>query len=659
MSREHPDIFQHIFQIPDTPEKITCDNSDCEAMYKRSTVLYLRPLSLAVYMRRLDVIKLLIDNQLVDNGEVSYATDINGRLEDDDEVELREIRPMTIAARRNILEALPVLFSSNTQTLKASDSFTLRYANKWVEKCNKFKDILDYTISVVRKKRLLPTTRVFEMLVYRCPGYCSANSAQLLCTKHGGQRCSLFQRLAKYLLLEAGGNRLALPLLQSLDQLIRHKGFYKLSKRLESAWLYHYSFTDITENWDTMSVALKDRLITLAYMFKIHEILQEKAKPLTLSYTTRLISEMIYSVGCGLDLMTTPIAEMQQSIQFLLHSGLTTFEQRVVTEEGDLEQFKQRRSGSPKTSQNLKSPTKKALQVLLYNLKSFISSDYLQSRVNKVRNNPHNIYANSAEPSRCLMCMKEAKEKFALIEPLPVEAQHSLSEINPLVTLTTDLEPSPKASTSMTTSTLIRTCVVNQFAGTLKEPTLHHEEKEEPEEMEPTPTVLMETTPDDMTVAPVVEENPATPRLVFSTLSFGEASPIVTDARTFLSPLTGTNIVSDETLQTDYLEQRGVETYLTQQFCSADEESVTSEKLLPKQRPRVPCNLVEVDNLIEKIANNTALINDFLLSDDDNDLIDSTLKGCLKKTEIGFASGVEISEGPASQTLCQFKCTEA
>lgn len=647
MGREHPEIFHHLFQIPDTPEKITCDNSDCEAMYKRSTSLYLRPLSLAVYMRRLDIIKVLIDNQLVDNAEVSYATDANGRSDHDDEVELREIRPMTIAVRRNILEALPILFSGNAQTLKASDPFTLRYANKWVEKCNKFKDIFDYTINVVRKKRLLPTTRVFEILVHRCPGYCSANSAQSMCAKHGGLRCSLFQRLARYLLSEAGGNRLALPLLQSLDLLIRHKGFYKSSKNVDSAWIYQYSFVDIAENWDTMLVALKDRLITLALMFKVHEALQEKAKPLTLSYTTRLISEMIRSVGCGLDLMTTPINEMQRSMQFLLHSGLNTFEQSGVTEAGDLEQSKRKRSRSPKTLQNVKPPTKKALQVLLYNLKSFISSDYLKSRVNKLRTMPCNAYRSPAGPSHCLMCMKEVKEKLASIEPIAVEVQDSPDEIDPLITLTTtDLEPSSvEASTSMITSTLILTCVVTQTPGALNEQISHHEESIEPEEAKPTRA-------QELTVAPVVEEDPAISRLVFSTLAFTETSFVVCNARTFFAPETGTNANPDENLHTTRIEQRGVETHLTQQFCCADEESVACESLLSKKWPQESCNLVEVDNLIAKIANNAVLINDFVLSDDDDDLITVMLKDCLNKVELEFASSFAILEGPASQTLC-------
>ncbi|KAL5963214.1 hypothetical protein TSMEX_009024 [Taenia solium] len=647
MGREHPEIFQHTFQIPDTPEKITCDNDDCEAMYKRSTLLYLRPLSLAVYMRRLDIIKVLIDTQLVDNAEVSYATDANGRSEHDDEVELREIRPMTIAVRRNILEALPVLFGGNVQTLKASDPFTLRYANKWLEKCNKFKDIFDYTISVVRKKRLLPTARVFEILVHRCPGYCSANSAQSMCAKHGGPRCSLFQRLARYLLSEAGGNRLALPLLQSLDQLIRHKGFFKSSKNVDSAWVYQYSFTDIAENWDTMLVALKDRLITLALMFKVHEAFQEKAKALPLSYTTRLISEMICSVGCALDLMTTPITEMQQSIQFLLHSGLNTFEQRGVTEAGDLGQSKRKRSRSPKTPLNLKPPTKKALQVLLYNLKSFISSDYLKSRVNKVRPMPCNVYRNPAGHSHCLMCMKEVKEKLALMEPLPVEVQDSLSETNPLVNLTTtDLEhSSTEASTSMITSTLALTCVVNQTSDSVREQTWHQQESIEPEETEP--TQMPDGKTQHLTVAPVVEEDPAIARLIFSTLAFAETSSLVSNARTV-----GTNADSDEALQTTRIEQRGVETHLTKQFCSAGEESVECEKLLPKRWLQRSCNLVEVDNLMGKIANNAVLIKDFVLSDVDNDLIADMLNDCLNKSELVFASSVAILEGPASQTWC-------
>ncbi|KAL5111307.1 hypothetical protein TcWFU_001105 [Taenia crassiceps] len=647
MGREHPEILRRIFQIPDTPEKITCDNSDCEAMYKRSTLLYLRPLSLAVYMRRLDIIKVLIANRLADNAEVSYATDANGRSEHDDEVELREIRPMTIAVRRNILEALPVLFSVNAQTLKASDPFTLRYANKWTEKCNKFKDIFDYTINVVRKKRLLPTTRVFEILIHRCPGYCSANSAQFMCAKHGGLRCSLFQRLARYLLSEAGGNRLALPLLQSLDLLIHHKGFYKSSKDVDSAWVYQYFFTDIATNWDTMSVALKDRLITLALMFKVHEALQERAKPLTLSYTTRLISEMICSVGCGLDLMTTPITETQQSMQFLLHSGLNNFEQRDVTEVGDLEQLKRKRSRSPKTLQNVKPPTKKALQVLLFNLKCFISSDYLKSRVNKVRTTPGTVCRNPTGPNHCLMCMKEVKKKVALMESLSVEVEDSLSEVNPLVTLTTtDLEHIlTEASTSMITSTLALTCIVNQPPGTLSGQTLHYGESIKSEETKPTQTS------DNLTVAPAVEGDAATARLAFSTVAFAETPSVVCNACTFFTPETGTNKDSDATLQSTQTEQRGVETHSIQQFCSANEEDVAIESLLPKKWPQESCNIVEVDNLIGKIANNTVLINNFVLPNEDNDLVENMLKDCLNKSELEFATSFAILEGPASQTL--------
>ena len=592
MSKEHPELFQHIFQIPDTPEKITCDSSDYEAMYKRSTVLYLRPLSLAVYMRRLDIIKLLIDSRLVDNTEVSYATDISGHFEQEDVVELREIRPMTIAVRRNVLEALPIIFSGKSaQSLRPWDQFTLRYANTWAEKCSKFKDVFDYTINVVRRRRILPTARVFETLVFRCPGFSFANSSQIICAKHGGQRCSLFQRLAKYLLVEAGGNRLALPLLQSMSQLIQYRGFYKASssRRHEGhGWSRFYSFSSIPQTWGSMSVKLKDRLVTLALMFKVHDILQEKIKSPSLTQTSQIISKMVTSLGCQVELMTTPIFAVQQSIQFLLQCSSTKPEQR-----GDMEPDRHR-------SANLKAPTKKALKVLLTALKRLISSDRAKSEGSATYSSYDSINLDNRV---CPLCLKEAK--------LSISEYVNLKE-----------EISPRSP--------------------LFEP------------------ALCDTT-QKLLIAPIVDEDSLATRAAYASLLFEEREAyIITDAPHTLS----TDLISSsEGGGRWHIEQgrEGVEEgYVMDQFHTADEEeSISSERALPKRWPREPCNLVEVDNLIEKIASSASMTNDYLLSDDDSELIDTMLKGCFDKTE-STKSSVEKVELPVYiDQLCQIESTKA
>ncbi|VDM35146.1 unnamed protein product [Hydatigera taeniaeformis] len=183
---------------------------------------------------------------------------------------------------------------------------------------------------------------------------------------------------------------------------------------------------------------------------------------------------------------------------------------------------------------------------------------------------------------------------------------------------------------------------------------MHYEESLRLEK--PNSSQILDNNVRDLSVALVVEEDLATPHLIFSSIAFGEASPVVTNPSILTSGV-GTNGDLDKTPQTTYTEQRCVETHLTQGYCNADEDGVTSEKVLPKQRPWEPCNLVEVDNLIEKIANNAALINDFVLSSYDNDLIDGMLKDCLNKSQLEAASNVAIIEDPASQMLYKLECT--
>ncbi|KAM7540365.1 hypothetical protein Aperf_G00000044157 [Anoplocephala perfoliata] len=637
MSKEHPELFQQIFQLPDTPEKITCDNGDSEAMYTRKTILYLRPLSLAVYMRRLDIIRLLLDSNLADNSEISYIVDYCGISEN--EVELREIRPATIAVRRNILEALPVLFNKESQPLKAFDMFALRYANKSMVRSNKFRDVFDYTISVVRRNRILPTARVLETLVLRCPGYYSANSERMMCEKHGGRRCSLYQRLAKYLLGEAKGNRLALPLVQSLTQLIHLKGFYKQSKNHKQVWRQHYSFSNISEHWDTIPFVLKDRLTTLGIMFKVHELLAGKANPSILTECSRLISKMVISIGCQEDLMATPIPELKLSIQFLLDFSLG----RNILDEENLDQTQAQKPISLDGIKCPKAPMKKALKAMLKGLKAHISKLTVDlPRIVSYESNDSLI-----EPERCPKCTQEVKEITIPLDPegdINYEMKREDTEqktakmhiVEQLSYSKAEEALIPKKSVSQErrpacnlisyemkrddTDTKLR--AKDELLDAKTEELLIQKDNTSQEKVsEKSFEATLPHSVSNLIVAPLIEENSDISQLLCSIETEDESSAIA-----------DTYEVGKLVVQRP--EKRGTEMNAAETFCNADDESVSSERLASTQSLREPCNLVYVDDLIDKIDNSAAISGDFILSNEDSTLIDGMIDERMDSSEL-------------------------
>ncbi|VDD83114.1 unnamed protein product [Mesocestoides corti] len=689
MSKEHPNMFDYVFQIPDTPEKVTWNSGDYEPMYKRSTVLYLRPLSLAVYMRKLDVITLLIENYLVDNSEVSFATDTANRAGASGAKKIREIRPVTIAIRRNILDSLPIIFNARSGALKASDPFTLRYANKWMEKCNKFKDAFDYAISVVRKGRILPIARLFDVLVFHCPGYCTANSAQRMCTNHGGVRCSLFQRLARYLISEGGGNRLTLPLIQSMEQLIIHRGFYKPTKNVNCTWFGCYCFANVATKWDAMPTALQDCLVTLALMIKLHEIFLEKAKTSVIPQTTGLISKMALSIGCRNDLLISPAVEIQKSIKFLLEVGFMCCDVCGI-EGGDSKQV-ERRSSSSKAAEMMAPPSRRALEFLLSGMETYAQDAGLKRRpgFTEITVGKYNTCVPEPESDQCLLCLKEAEEKFPLADPLPVGLQRDnmIGSDSPLLTTSEAVRSSESSSSNALPAVNHlpdRSSLLDAKGTTVDfntpNPTMYTkesliEQSDNPElinqEIISSPRVLEEATfcgkTEESIVSPMSEEEQRATSMIQSDYQQGEQCPDANSTNTLPSGVVEILMMNPVDNDTEVDQEANSATNRLKRFleeseldeCSRNEQPTptfldptvsvhlhdseavngtsTTEippgaMFFPDATPG-PCSLLEVDQLIQRIASSDTITKEMVLSETDSGLIDDMLQECLNKTK--------------------------
>lgn len=726
MNKERPEIFDQVFQIPDNPDKITWDSGDYEPMFKRSTVLYLRPLSLAIYMRRLGIAKLLVKNGLVDNTEVSYATDIKGNSNGDDSKELRELRPVTVAIRRNTLDILPVIFSTKARGLRACDPFNLRYVSVRVDKCSKFKDALDYAITVVRKNRILPVARIFDTLVFHCPGFCAANTAQSLCPNHGGPKCSLFQRLAKYLISEDGSNRLTLPLLQSFEQLMRHRDFYKAPITMRNPWFSQYSFATIETKWSGMPIRLQDCLVTLALMIRLHEVFQEKSKTSILIYATSLISRMAASVGCRSDLLMSRPEELQLSLKFLLEISLKNSPELYNMLEGGDNRTVARRPISPKVLDMLKPPSKPAIKYLQGNLKELTEFEKRKGRESYTDTTVTiSIQGDSsdAEP-HCKLCLLEAKEKSAHpADPLATNAYNSdgFTIETPLTVYAEFVQSSgPPTPSPIDRGVPLRT---------LDHYSLVESAKRTLEYMIPSPTVIVPdtTTSSDTinirTTHPVLQESISSPKIL-EDLTFYETTQDLVISQTVETPKRHfpalystyqhggeTSKVSTKTtcssamptevreiLQIDpaksetttiNLEAVSATNRLRQFLDQSELEYVAStpdgkptplypQSLLPCNRfkpmtifsesdddifepsslgqpPGIslindeykggPCNLHDVDQLIDQIASSAAATEDLMLSDVDSVLIDGMLQEYLNKTNCNSDEGHPRSIG--------------
>ncbi|THD19068.1 hypothetical protein D915_010169 [Fasciola hepatica] len=131
MVKERPHMFRHTFQIFDRPSEVMADPTDTKPLFNNMAVLYLKPLSLAIYMRCRSAVEILLESTLCNPMECSYASDVHVQVQGHSGGDLLELLPACIAVRRQFLEVLPILFQSTAVSRCAPcsprTSFALNY----------------------------------------------------------------------------------------------------------------------------------------------------------------------------------------------------------------------------------------------------------------------------------------------------------------------------------------------------------------------------------------------------------------------------------------------------------------------------------------------------------------------------------------------------
>ncbi|BHF59146.1 hypothetical protein SprV_0100210200 [Sparganum proliferum] len=328
MLRERPQLFGHVFQIMDCPDKVLWEPCDVQPMFKHSTTLYLRPLALAIYMRRKAIVQILLESGLVDSGEISYAADVCTFSESNTSKDLLQLTPAVVAVRRNFFDALPLLYSSHTQSRKQCfDEIDLYYVNKRCEKVVHYEDILAYAMELVKGGRLLHIARLFDTLVFQCSDFFVAHTGHLFCLKHSGQKCSLFLRILKSLVLEDPLCRLSFQFIQSLERIVRLRLFYKPENPVIQPKMSGYLKTipldirlkELESYWPSFSFYLKDCLLSFSLLFKLYEILLNKHNSRLFVLLCELIYQISLSLNCWTLIKASSPEELQRALKFLLN----------------------------------------------------------------------------------------------------------------------------------------------------------------------------------------------------------------------------------------------------------------------------------------------------------------------------------------------------
>lgn len=335
MLRERPQLFAHVFQIIDCPDKIMWDQCDLEHMFKRSSVLYLRPLSLAVYMKRRTIIQLLIQSGLVNSTEISYATDTCIQSELCKSSDIIEFNPDIVAVRRNFFEALPLIYTNDSQSkhyLTVMDPISMRYAKKGIERIMHYQDIFAYAIEVVKKNRILNLSRLFDILVFHCHGFCAANVNHMFCPTHAGQNYSLFRRLLQPLVFGDPGGRLTFHLIHSMELLIKLNLFYNPkfdspSEFCEGKPPMNTCLKYAINLWPRLSCHTQDCLVSLALLMKLYDMILSRTSGGSLPLLGELVSHVIDVLDCREYMENASTVELTKSIEFLLRSEHDPFGQ--------------------------------------------------------------------------------------------------------------------------------------------------------------------------------------------------------------------------------------------------------------------------------------------------------------------------------------------
>ncbi|VDL95256.1 unnamed protein product [Schistocephalus solidus] len=423
----------------DCPDKVLWDPCDVQPMFKHSTILYLRPLALAIYMRRKAIVQILLESGLVDSGEISYAADVCTLSESNTSTDLLELTPAVVAVRRNFFNALPILYSSHTQSRRQCvEEITLHYVNKGCEKVVHYEDILAYAMEMAKGSRWLHIARLFDTLILQCSDFFVAQTGHLFCLKHSGQKCSLFLRIVKSLVLEDPLCRLSFQLIQSLERIVRLKLFYKEESSSTQQKISEDSKTlpldirlrELQLCWPSFSFYLKDCLYSFALLFKLYEILLNKRNNRLLFPLCELLYQISCILNCWPIIKASYPEELQRILKFLLNAKIYHQTQTDLDEsspvplEVDENMSTPMRSKSSNVCSAIEPPSVEILQKILDTL--IIFDDAGRASISGQCYYPINAFEKEATlsyakllstrlDSICILCQREGVEKKSLI----------------------------------------------------------------------------------------------------------------------------------------------------------------------------------------------------------------------------------------------------
>uniref|UniRef100_A0A1I8HEV5 BTB domain-containing protein n=1 Tax=Macrostomum lignano TaxID=282301 RepID=A0A1I8HEV5_9PLAT len=231
MVRERPELFQQIFQIADQPDLIGNDSRDSQSMFHRNAVLYLNPLSLAIYLKEEKSVEIILRSGVNHGHQKSFATDVFSRGVAGGDIV--EILPVCVAIRREFYEAIsslssvapPFMKDGQALTLDISRPFELHYESKASQKVFKYRDTLHYGTETMKTRLNINISSLLESLITIRP---EIWQPQVLDDDGFGQKISLFRRIARVAYYEDPECRKSHNLISALETLFKNRCFLEL-----------------------------------------------------------------------------------------------------------------------------------------------------------------------------------------------------------------------------------------------------------------------------------------------------------------------------------------------------------------------------------------------------------------------------------------------
>lgn len=324
MVKERPNLFRHTFQIFDKPSEIMADPTDTKPLFNNMAVLYLKPLSLAVYMRCKSAVEILLESTLCNPMECSYASDVHVQLQENSG-DLLELLPACIAVRRQFLEVLPILFRTSPLSRCAPcsprTSFALNYVSKRIQRSTVYDDIFHYVTEIAQFNRHINVVRILEILISRCPGFYAPGR---LDESRKTELHSLFRRLLHVALFVDMDNRICFPLIQCMDLLIRYSHFqpgvqFGTSESLPSLIM---TFTKLQEVWLNLTEWIRDCYICVALLFQLYAVLLIKSKSNAIGHAGNLLFRVLIETNSFDIVNTVAVDELANTLDFILKQDI-------------------------------------------------------------------------------------------------------------------------------------------------------------------------------------------------------------------------------------------------------------------------------------------------------------------------------------------------